>query len=574
MTSEKGSYNWDDPDRPKWNDRTVHEADYDYVDPATGQLAFQVQRGRDPDTGEKIFRQRRPNMLALSDRLEPNDRDDWYNNIDGVQVFPYRISEVITAPLDTTIYIVEGEKKVDALGKLGWRGFVATCAPGGAGKWRPEYDDYFKGRPVVVLPDNDERGREHAASVCSSLAQVAKNVRVLELPNLPEHGDIVDWIKAGGTADGFKALVEKIPEQLVTVRASDFAALETPKRQWLFSGLMPARNVVSLYGDGGLGKSLLAMQCSVAVASGSMWLGSAPQRIGPVVYFGCEDEIDETHRRLKDICTADQIDLAAIRDLHIIDMAGKDALLAVENAKKATLEKTALFLQLRATLSSVRPVLLVLDNLADIFGGNEIVKSLARQFIGILRGLAIEFDCVVLLLAHPSQSGRNSGEGTSGNSAWNNSVRQRLYLKPQADAASNVTDDRIRRLEVMKSNYGPMGTEIELRWDKGRFALTGPAPTPNGDGGAAARAHKAEAVFMALIAEFSAQRRKFSPHQSQTYAPTLFAKEPEGKGIGKEQFAQAMGRLLKAGRIEIIDVGKGSKTSQSLAIVPSEEVAL
>ena len=112
----------------------------------------------------------------------------------------------------------------------------------------------------------------------------------------------------------------------------------------------------------------------------------------------------------------------------------------------------------------------MLDNLADIFAGNENVRPLARQFIGALRGLAIEFDCVVLLLSHPSLSGINSGSGTSGNTAWNNSVRSRLYLT-RDDEDKEVGPDR-RILQTMKANYGPNGCRIELRWEVGRFART------------------------------------------------------------------------------------------------------
>ena len=55
----------------------------------------------------------------------------------------------------------------------------------------------------------------------------------------------------------------------------------------------------------------------------------------------------------------------------------------------------------------------MLDTLADLFGGDEIKKVHARQFISMLRGLAIEFNVTVLLLSHPSQAGMSSGSGMS-----------------------------------------------------------------------------------------------------------------------------------------------------------------
>lgn len=116
-----------------------------------------------------------------------------------------------------------------------------------------------------------------------------------------------------------------------------------------------------------------------------------------------------------------------------------------------------------------RPALLVLDTLADFFGGNENDRAQARQFIGMLRGLAIRHDCAVLLLSHPSVAGISSGVGSSGSTAWNNSVRSRLYLSRVTGEDGYEPNPDARRLAVKKSNYGRIGAEILLHWDKGVF---------------------------------------------------------------------------------------------------------
>ena len=91
-------------------------------------------------------------------------------------------------------------------------GLTATCNPMGAGKWRPDFNQYFEGKQVVILPDNDEPGRKHAESVARHLHGTAKSVKILELPGLPEKGDVSDWLAAGGTADQLFNLAEKAPE--------------------------------------------------------------------------------------------------------------------------------------------------------------------------------------------------------------------------------------------------------------------------------------------------------------------------------------------------------------------------
>ena len=95
------------------------------------------------------------------------------------------------------VVVTEGEKAADAARALG---FTATTSAGGSqapGKtdWRP-----LAGKEIWILPDNDAPGRKYAGTVASILAKVtpAPKVKFVELPNRPEHGDIVDWIDARG----------------------------------------------------------------------------------------------------------------------------------------------------------------------------------------------------------------------------------------------------------------------------------------------------------------------------------------------------------------------------------------
>ncbi|MBS1911685.1 MAG: DUF3987 domain-containing protein [Bacteroidetes bacterium] len=111
----------------------------------------------------------------------------------------YRLPELRRAVAGGhTIFLVEGEKDVETLAALG---IPATTNPMGAGKWLDQFSAELAGADVVVIPDNDEPGRRHAARVTRSLTGVAASVRVLELPGLPPRGDVTDWIENGGTAD-------------------------------------------------------------------------------------------------------------------------------------------------------------------------------------------------------------------------------------------------------------------------------------------------------------------------------------------------------------------------------------
>ncbi len=136
-------------------------ATYDYRD-AGGNLLFVVER-----TDPKGFRQKRPTAEGR-----------WIYSLEGIRRVPYRLPELLAADPAAPILIVEGEKDVDELRD---RGFVATCNPEGAGKWRDAYNPWFRGRHVVILPDDDEPGRRHAEQVARSLCGIAASVKVVVL---------------------------------------------------------------------------------------------------------------------------------------------------------------------------------------------------------------------------------------------------------------------------------------------------------------------------------------------------------------------------------------------------------
>ena len=106
----------------------------------------------------------------------------------GVRLVPYSLPEVIKAE---TVFIVEGEKDANTLSYLS---LVGTTNVGGALKWRDEYRVYFKGKHVVIIPDNDDVGREHGQQVAASLFGMAASIKVVELPGLPEKGDLSDFV--------------------------------------------------------------------------------------------------------------------------------------------------------------------------------------------------------------------------------------------------------------------------------------------------------------------------------------------------------------------------------------------
>ena len=101
---------------------------------------------------------------------------------------PYNLPEVIRAQ---KVYFVEGEKCADAVIQAGRVATTLNCGSGS--KWLSEYQDYFMGKEVVILPDNDKPGMKYAKKIVENIP----NAKIVCLPGLPPKGDVYDWLKAG-----------------------------------------------------------------------------------------------------------------------------------------------------------------------------------------------------------------------------------------------------------------------------------------------------------------------------------------------------------------------------------------
>lgn len=143
----------------------------------------------------------------------PDNEGTWQYDLKGVRKVLYRLPSVIEGvKTEKPIYITEGEKDADRIESLG---LVATCNPFGAGKgkWKPEYTGSLAGaREVIILPDNDTEGMNHAEEIASQLYGKVKSLKALLLPNLPPKGDVSDWLDKGGTVEALETLMKDTPE--------------------------------------------------------------------------------------------------------------------------------------------------------------------------------------------------------------------------------------------------------------------------------------------------------------------------------------------------------------------------
>jgi hypothetical protein len=175
---------------PSANGDGVGHLTYDYQD-ESGTLLFQVVRGP-----KKKFFQRRPDGCG-----------GWINDLKGVRRVLYRLPVLLARPSET-VFVVEGEKDAD---RLHAAGLLATTNSGGANKWKQSHSESLRGREIVIVPDNDAPGREHALQVAKGVHGLAASVRIVELPGLSPKGDVSDWLDAGHGVAELHDLAERTP---------------------------------------------------------------------------------------------------------------------------------------------------------------------------------------------------------------------------------------------------------------------------------------------------------------------------------------------------------------------------
>jgi len=269
-------------------------------------------------------------------------------------------------------------------------------------------------------------------------------------------------------------IVFEIEDQQLSplIRASEIRG-PIPKREWLLDQWFPTKAVSALFGQGGVGKTLLIHQLANCVATGAPFMGLETKKM-PVLMVLCEDDADEISRRQLSINAwrqVNEITETGPEDLYIWPRVGEENILVTfpsQGEDKAGEFFGQLCEQVEAVKGEEEELLVIIDTTADTFGGNENIRREVNTYIKTYLGsFSKNYNATVIMLAHPSMSGMSSGTGMSGSTAWENSVRARAYFSRADDA------DDVRYLSRKKSNYSQSGdsTNITLVWDEGVYQI-------------------------------------------------------------------------------------------------------
>jgi RecA-family ATPase len=352
-------------------------------------------------------------------------------------------------------------------------------------------------------------------------------------------------------------------------RVLDVAGLKgkrVPVRQWIVPQWLPTKVVTLHYADGGVGKTLLALQLMAACASGGKWCGLPVAPCKSVGLFS-EDDGEELHARIDSIRERYGLSFDDLAGMCPIDGTGQDNTL-VRFERDGRMVLTPRYHRLREHALDIGAGLVVIDTAATTFGGNEIDRAQVTAFVGTaLTSLAQDINGAVLLNAHPSLSGIGSGDLRSGSTAWNNSCRSRWALTRPTDEAGKPdlrSSDRI--LTRQKANAASTGDTVDMRWERGVFV------PPTGAVADGSRKDHAEAAFLAgFRAKRSADLHVSESSKAGNYAPTVLVNTRECRDFKKGELIEAMRNMLKRGDIASRTYRRNSKTFEELIVVADLE---
>lgn len=307
-------------------------------------------------------------------------------------------------------------------------------------------------------------------------------------------------------------------------------------RRFVVDRWLPRGVVGGLFAAGGVGKSLLSQQWATCVANGLPVLGHRTA-MGSVLGFYCEDDPNELRRRQRAILASLK---RSARDssagLFLEGRAGELNALVAFDAERHILRTPFLDLVERE-VERLRPALLILDNIAQLYAGLENDRFEVTAFVNLLTGLARCFDCAVLLLGHV---GKADGSEYSGSTAWEAALRVRLWIERR--------DDGLINLHRRKANYASLD-RVSLEYRDGAFVEVDDAAV-----GAAGSLAAAQAEGVVLTALDTLTAREVATSQvptARTYLPRLAAREGLLNGCAEITAARALAALIDRGEVVV-----------------------
>lgn len=351
------------------------------------------------------------------------------------------------------------------------------------------------------------------------------------------------------------------------VAPMDWAALvgrePPPRTWWIQDWLTPAPTLCA--GAGGVGKTLLIQGVATALVAGKDYIGAPCQPLTVLAWL-CEDDHDEIWRRQIALNSHFCVTPADLARLHVVPRIGQDNTILSHEFGKPMF--TPLLAALREQVNDLRADVLILDNVAQVFGGTANDTHHVTKFVNGIRGMVSDRPFAPIFLHHPAKA---AGSEYGGSVAWENAVRMRWYLGrdlPDRKQDEDAVESDVVFLARRKANYTNRDFR-KLKFAGGILLPEESAPGTRFD--AAARRELAERVVLngfQKLAEIgvSTSDGKTSPN----YLPRQILDKSYAQGFTKRELEIAMNKLMSEGRLKRGVVGQYENRSPRYGLVEGE----
>ena len=380
----------------------------------------------------------------------PDGKGGWEYNRKGIPHSLY-----VAGDLSGVVFVVEGEKDADNLHKLGYDA-VSGEDGAGPGKWRKEYTEPLKGRPVVIFQDNDQVGRDYAQETASALSKVCPMVKVLDLkqawPKLPEKGDVSDLIAQFGPEKAVEMITALIDQTPLWTPAPDTkgrkakaaSSFGEDNTSFLWFPYLPIGDYTVMMADGGTGKTVLCCGIAAAVSRGKHLPGEEFDGEGQnVLMISAEDSGEILKKRLS-------LSGADLNRVFILDRSDSLGMSFSDGYE-----------EFADTVKAYKPALVIIDPWHNYLGDRVDMNraNAIRPVFQKLSNLAKVCDCAMILVSHVNKraQGENANYAATGSNDLTNAARSAVRV------IFDEMDEDCRIMVHTKTNYAAYGQSVKYR---------------------------------------------------------------------------------------------------------------
>lgn len=306
--------------------------------------------------------------------------------------------------------------------RLWQEGIPAVTGTSGVKTFSTELATPLTGKVITICLDSDEAGKSSVAKYCEILANIAKELFIINLPT--EFKDVSDYFTSGHTKEDFNKLPRlsfnewqntNESEEFAFEEDKDLLAQSLPEEEWLIDRILPVEGFCFIVGAEATGKSFYTLTLAESATTGKKWLDKFEvKKKVKVLFIDKENTKRRTQTRLKGLNMTGE-NIWHLRYPHLFQLADPK-------------EKSGLSVFAQSAGRKVKEygiTLIIIDAFTDVMVGNENAAGDVQAFFDAIRILFP--GCSVLVLHHASKPAAGVTRTSSQLSRGSTNIMAQVY---------------------------------------------------------------------------------------------------------------------------------------------------